>query len=225
MPKIEAVRQWIPNIITQGASPLRPFLPKRGLYVIPLPSQHLPGGPGKQVNSWITPSCPITPGHGYESAVVFSEPFLPEVSVKFHRSTLTLLLLATVLAWGPAPAVPCITGRLPRNQSRLLRGPQKNLENLKPLGNLRDAFYFRVPSLLDGEFDLARVEFLNTVFNGNRSASSRRAAARALLEMENRQLRSTRLDPDLTRELQEISGGSGRGVLGSGVAQRPGTTP
>ena len=103
------------------------------------------------------------------------------------------------------------SGQLSGSQSSLLQGLQENLESLKPLGNLGDTPLLRgaIHYLME-EFDEARVEFLNAVFNGNRSLSSRRAAASALLEMDNKQLGLMRLDPDLIRELTEIGSGSAK---------------
>lgn len=94
----------------------------------------------------------------------------------------------------------------PDAEANLVQQLREHLERLKPLKNLGEAPLLRGKIYhLVKEFDEARIEFLNAVFNNGRNRSAKREAARALLEMERLNLGSTTLNPELKEELKTIA--------------------
>ncbi len=82
---------------------------------------------------------------------------------------------------------------------------QQEMVRLKQFGNFEDAPFHlaRALYLLD-RFDEAKIEFLNTVHNGERGSQNRREGARVLLDMERFKFGKNRLSPDLIDELEAV---------------------
>ena len=97
-------------------------------------------------------------------------------------------------------------GQRSGSQSDLMNELRENLEQLTHLNDLGDAPLLRgtIYYLLEN-FDQARIEYLSAVFDGIRSQSARQEAARALLQMEESNLGSTRLDANLWQEIERIA--------------------